>query len=64
MTMDGINQWRTISRRAPPRRKEFIYGMNEISGRAAIRLVYLIITNYNYTEYILEFIGPLKKKFG
>ncbi|KAK2170977.1 hypothetical protein NP493_1118g00005 [Ridgeia piscesae] len=38
MTMDGINQWRTISRRAPPRRKEFIYGMNEISGRAAIRM--------------------------
>ena len=34
---DGLNQWRTISMGAAPRRKEFVYGINEISGRSALR---------------------------
>ncbi|ELT92899.1 hypothetical protein CAPTEDRAFT_165852 [Capitella teleta] len=35
--VDGVDQWQMLSQRQPSRRKEFVYGINSITGRAAIR---------------------------
>lgn len=36
-SIDGVNQWLTISKEHPSRRKEFVYGLNQLTGKAAIR---------------------------
>ncbi len=35
--LDGINQWEALSRGTPSPRHEFIYGINQRTGKAAIR---------------------------
>ncbi|KAK2158175.1 hypothetical protein LSH36_175g04045 [Paralvinella palmiformis] len=36
--IDGVNQWETLSNNLPSKRTEFVYSINQISGRAAIRM--------------------------
>lgn len=35
--IDGVSQWPMISRGAESSRQEFVYAINEVSNRAAIR---------------------------
>ena len=35
--IDGVDQWETISNNLPSKRTEFVYSINQVSGRAAIR---------------------------
>ena len=35
--IDGVDQWKTISKGWPSARDEFVYNINEVTGSAAIR---------------------------
>ena len=51
--IDGIDQWDTIKNNAPGKRDEFVYAINELNGRGAIRWVML-------HNDIIKFIPPNK----